>query len=99
MTENIQLTGTWTEANLADLKAKLQPEEGIANDRLSSVDMSGVVLSEDVTLDEVFANSTVLTSVKLPDLFGVKSLSSKTFEGTNPNCVVFVNEGTNVPEQ
>ena len=26
-TENIQLTGTWTEANLADLKEKLQPEE------------------------------------------------------------------------
>ena len=61
-TENIQLTGTWTEANLADLKEKLQPEEG-KNDKLSSVDMSDVVLSEDVTLEDVFTNSTVLTSV------------------------------------
>ncbi len=57
-TENIQLTGTWTEANLADLKEKLQPEEG-KNDKLSSVDMSDVVLSEDVTLEDVFTNSTV----------------------------------------
>ena len=97
-TENIQLTGTWTEANLADLKEKLQPEEG-KNDKLSSVDMSDVVLSEDVTLEDVFTNSTVLTSVKLPDLSGVNNLSTDAFKGTNPNCVVFVNEETKVPER
>lgn len=97
-TEYLQLTGTWTEKNLTDLKKKLQPKEG-TNDKLSSVDMSAVVLSEDVTLKDLFTNSTVLTSVKLPDLSGVKKLSTEAFNGTNPNCVVFVNEGTKVPEQ
>lgn len=97
-TESIRLTGTWTEEDLAALKKKLQPEEG-TNDNLSSVDMSNAVLNENVSLKNIFTNSTVLTYVKLPDLSGMNNLSTEAFNGTNPNCVVFVYEGTKVPEQ
>ena len=50
------------------LAEKLHPVGGKDNENLSSIDMSGVVFEENVSLESVFANNVVLTSVILPDL-------------------------------
>lgn len=98
-TENLQLTGIWTEDKMVRLAEKLHPVGGKDNENLSSIDMSGVVFEENVSLESVFANNVVLTSVILPDLSKVNTLSENAFRGTNPNCIIFVGEGTVVPEQ
>lgn len=49
--------------------------------------MSGVVFEENVSLESVFANNVVLTSVILPDLSKVNTLSENAFCGTNPDVL------------
>lgn len=90
-TKELCLAGTWSEDAMKRLAERLHPE-GQINENLSSVDMSEAELGEDVTMEGVFTNNEALTSVILPDLSDMNNLSGKAFEGTNPNCVVFLKE-------
>lgn len=97
-TQEIVLTGNWTQDMVDELSDRLHGGTGGTNTGLSSVDMSGVTLDDGVSLDGLFADCSNLTSVVLPDLSGLPDVSPGLFDGANPNCVVFVPNGENVPE-
>lgn len=100
-TEEILAEGTWQQEDMEKLAAQIQENasEEQGNTALKTVDMSGATFDEDVTLEGVFSDCGQLTSVILPDeLPNSISFSPDAFEGTNPNCIVYLPAGTTIPE-
>ena len=97
-TQEIVLTGTWTQEKIDQLAEKIHRGDESGNNALSTVDMSEVALPHDVSLEGLFTDCSNLTSVILPDLSNLDQISPDVFEGTNPNCLVFVEDGQAIPE-
>lgn len=97
-TQEIVLTGTWTQEKIDQLIERIHKEDDGGNRELSTVDMGEVVFDDNVSLDGLFSNCENLTSVILPDLSAVEQVPDNTFEGVNPNCLVFVTDDQKVPD-
>lgn len=97
-TQEIVLTGTWTQEKIDQLIERIHKEDDGGNRELSTVDMGEVVFDDNVSLDGLFSNCENLTSVILPDLSAVEQAPDNTFEGVNPNCLVFVTDDQKVPD-
>lgn len=99
-TEEILAEGTWQQEDMENLANQIHEnasgEQG--NTALKTVDMSGATFDEDVTLEGVFSDCGQLTAVILPDnLSSSTNFSSDAFEGTNPNCIVYLPASTTIP--
>lgn len=97
-TQEIVLTGTWTQEKIDQLIERIHKEGDGGNSELSTVDMGEVIFDDNVSLDGLFSNCENLTSVILPDLSAVEQAPDNTFEGVNPNCLVFVTDDQKVPD-
>ena len=97
-TQEIVLTGTWTQEKIDQLIERIHKEGDGGNSELSTVDMGEVIFDDNVSLDGLFSNCENLTSVILPDLSAVEQVPDNTFEGVNPNCLVFVTDDQKVPD-
>lgn len=97
-TQEIVLTGTWTQEIIDQLIERIHKEGDGGNSELSTVDMGEVIFDDNVSLDGLFSNCENLTSVILPDLSAVEQVPDNTFEGVNPNCLVFVTDDQKVPD-
>ena len=97
-TQEIVLTGTWTQEKIDQLIEWIHKEGDGGNSELSTVDMGEVIFDDNVSLDGLFSNCENLTSVILPDLSAVEQVPDNTFEGVNPNCLVFVTDDQKVPD-
>lgn len=97
-TQEIVLTGTWTQEKIDQLIERIHKEGDGGNSELSTVDMGEVIFDDNVSLDGLFSNCENLTSVILPDLSAVELVPDNTFEGVNPNCLVFVTDDQKVPD-
>ena len=97
-TQEIVLTGTWTQEKIDQLIERIHKEGDGGNSELSTVDMGEVIFDDNVSLDGLFSNCENLTSVILPDLSAVEQVPANTFEGVNPNCLVFVTDDQKVPD-
>lgn len=97
-TQEIVLTGTWTQEKIDQLIERIHKEDDGGNSELSTVDMGEVIFDDNVSLDGLFSNCENLTSVILPDLSAVEQVPDNTFEGVNPNCLVFVTDDQKVPD-
>lgn len=97
-TQEIVLTGTWTQEKIDQLIERIHKEGDGGNSELSTVDMGKVIFDDNVSLDGLFSNCENLTSVILPDLSAVEQAPDNTFEGVNPNCLVFVTDDQKVPD-
>lgn len=100
-TEEILAEGTWQQEDMENLANQIHEnasgEQG--NTALKTVDMSGATFDEDVTLEGVFSDCGQLTAVILPDnLSSSTNFSSDAFEGTNPNCIVYLPASTTFPK-
>lgn len=100
-TEEILAEGTWQQEDMENLANQIHEnasgEQG--NTALKTVDMSGATFDEDVTLEGVFSDCGQLTAVILPDnLSSSTNFSSDAFEGTNPNCIVYLPASTTIPD-
>ena len=100
-TEEILAEGTWQQKDMENLANQIHEnasgEQG--NTALKTVDMSGATFDEDVTLEGVFSDCGQLTAVILPDnLSSSTNFSSDAFEGTNPNCIVYLPASTTFPK-
>lgn len=97
-TQEIVLTGTWTQEKIDQLIERIHKEGDGGNSELSTVDMGEVIFDDNVSLDGLFSNCENLTSVILPDLSAVEQVPDKKIEGVNPNCLVFVTDDQKVPD-
>lgn len=97
-TQEIVLTGTWTQEKIDQLIERIHKEDDGGNSELSTVDMGEVIFDDNVSLDGLFSNCENLTSVILPDLSAVEQVPDNLFEGVNPNCLVFVTDDQKVPD-
>lgn len=97
-TEEIQLTGEWGKDDLGKLAEQIKGTTSAENNNLTIVDMSKARLNSNVDLAGVFSNCKQLTTVILPTLTEEIELSSDAFNGTNPNCIVYLPEGATVPD-
>ena len=99
-TEEIQLSGEWNDNSLTTLSEQLRGGEDKVNEELETFDLSQATFNENVTLKGVFQNFTQLTTVILPDLPQEQNqLSPEAFAETNPNCIVYLTESTEYPEE
>lgn len=96
-TSEIVAEGEWGQEDLGLLSERISDVN--AYERLDMIDLEQVELQSDVTMEGVFSGCEHLTTVILPNLNGLSELSEKVFEAVNPNCIVYLPDGSSYPEK
>ena len=95
-TTEIVAEGEWDQEDLGLLSEQISNVHG--NERLEMIDLEQVEFQSDVTMEGVFSGCEHLTTVILPNLNGLSELSEKVFEEVNPNCIVYLPDGSSYPK-